>query len=126
MSPAEFEARLNAMDEYQFAAFKRDYGGDNDRARYIQEYTRNQAKMEPILCRILKMPTEAEKQDTVAEATLRAEQQQATEATQANELAREANRIAHRANRIAYWACAFAAFALIVSITAVIVAAYRP
>jgi hypothetical protein len=126
MSPAEFEARLNSMDEHQFAEFKKNFGGDMNRAGYVQDYIRNQTKFEPILCRILKMPTESDKQGVVDEAGLLAAQRQASEATRANELSTEANRISRQANSIAFWACVLSAIALVVSVVAVIVALYKP
>jgi hypothetical protein len=126
MTGEEYQAILDGMTDDEFVEFRKKFGGDYDRKGYVDHYVRDGREFEDLLCGILKIPTEAQKQLAYLESGSRAGQEQSREAARANELSAEANLIARHSNRIAFWSCVLSVFSMIVAIVAVVVAAYRP
>jgi len=132
MRPDELEALLNAMNDEQFAQFRRDFGGDEGSTRkwYVDNFATSREKWEPKLSRMFGIPTEQERNTRAtvtaadaavksadaavrsADAAVKSEQH----ASRANEIATDANIIAKHANWLSYGSMIVAGIALVVSI----------
>ena len=71
MTPNEYKAILQKMSEEEFSAFRKQFGGDHSRERYVSEFQQRPAH-EHMLCDILQVPTEAEKMNLASEANHKA------------------------------------------------------
>lgn len=111
MKPHELEQKIKAMTDQQFAEFQGDLGGGLTRQGYVNDFHRDPSKWESKACQLLGIPTEADRAAEQSVLALKADQEQA-------QAARDANDIAKSANRISLAAALISVVSLIISIVA--------
>ncbi|MDZ4687776.1 MAG: hypothetical protein SH850_22110 [Planctomycetaceae bacterium] len=122
------------MTDEEFLAFRRRFGGDNDRDGYVKWFVDHPEK-ESALCFALNMPTQAERfasaqlsaadAATLSERHARESNQLAaaanTQAAEANNQAAMANALSTRANELALYSLYASGAAALVAILALVV-----
>lgn len=133
MTTAEFRDILHKMTDAEFDAFRKQFGGEGERESYVDQFVRNADKFEPIICRLLNVPTEKERLTKATllatDAAILSEQHARTandHANDANRIAIAANKHAYRSNRLSMISIGVSVVAIIVSIVAICVSFRKP
>ncbi len=119
VTPSELEIILNTMTDEDFKKFQEQFGGGNDRAGYVEVFTR-QPEWDAVLSRILSQKTEEEKRDLREEKAANATIEAARHAADANLIALGANKLSRKANSLAFASIFISVLSVILSLIAIL------